>query len=374
MKRARVHPESWGQAAGGLPAVAVLLLLLGGCSGALAPALVVPHAQVCSGDGTDCLKRGSERFDAYRRDKLQAIRAASEGYRLPSAPVAFLHPRRTSYSVLLVHGLNDSAYYMADLAEWLHGHGYNVVTVLLPGHGTDTRDMLAASAEQWRAEVAAGLDMAALVGKRILMGGFSLGGILAIDAALRRSDIHGLLLFSPAVRLRSFDAVSGLACAPGLKSHFVATPLPRNPVKYSIRSGNGLCQLSRLIQHNRAFGNDGERPAVTVEEKLREMAGRLRVPTFVALSYADARIAPHAMLEFAAHVSAPVLATTFGNNRGPAAPPFTGRRELVHIHDDDLAHSFLVRSQNPWNGQENPHFNPMAEHLLRFVRRHFPPG
>jgi len=213
----------------------LLFLVLGseGCARVLAPTLVLPHTVQCAPDGRDCLAQGRADFEAYRRVKLQEIRDKSQGYRLPSAPVAFIHPKRTAYSVLLIHGLNDSAYYMADLGEFLYRKGFNVITVLLPGHGTDTRDMLDVTAEQWRAEVDLGLGMASLVGQKIILGGFSLGASLAIDALLRHREIYGLVLFSPAMRFRSFASISILACAPGVRSFVLETDLPPNPVKYN---------------------------------------------------------------------------------------------------------------------------------------------
>ena len=93
-------------------------------------------------------------------------------------------------------------------------------------------------------------------------------------------------MFSPAIRLRSFASISTLACVPVLRSYVHETDLPPNPVKYKYRVGNSVCQLSRLMEHNHWAGNTG---AVTVSEQLRALAQRVRVPTFVALSYGDRR-------------------------------------------------------------------------------------
>ncbi len=69
----------------------------------LAPALVLPpHTVHCAPDGHDYLAQGREDFEAYRRVKLQEIQDKSQGYRLPSAPVAFIRPKRTEFSVLLI--------------------------------------------------------------------------------------------------------------------------------------------------------------------------------------------------------------------------------------------------------------------------------
>ena len=356
--------------------VALLLavLALDGCARALAPMLVSPHAPSCAPDGEDCLTQGREAFDDYRRHKVDEIERRSRGYRLPSAPVAFVHPARTEYAILLIHGLNDSAYYMADLGGSLQQNGFNVVTVLLPGHGTDTRDMVEATAEQWRAEVDTGLDMAALMGRKVIVGGFSLGAALAIDAVLRHSDLHGLLLFSPAIRLRSFDGIASLTCAPGLRTYERETELPENPVKYKYRMGNSVCQLTRLLQHNLAAGNTTEYRTATASEKVRELARHVKVPTFVALSYADQRISPDAALEFARNVSAPVLVVTFGTAMSGSAPPRSGTEKIWSATDASLPHSYLVRRSNPYNGQENPCFDRLAKVLTGFLSDQFHTG
>lgn len=345
--------------------------LLAGCATALAPVTDRSVVTDCGVAADSCLLLGQKRFEAYREQKLREITRQSQGYRLPSAPTAHLHPKRTEYSVLLIHGLNDSAYYMDDIAALLHKQGLNVLTVLLPGHGTDTKDMLEVTAEQWRAEVEQGLDMASLVGSKVIVGGFSLGGTLSIDAAMRRSDIHGLLLFSPAIKLRSFDAISGLSCAPGLRGMTVETDLPPNPVKYKHRVGNGVCQLSRLIENNLSNGEAERDEPASYIQRLHEMGQRLQVPTFVALTYADARISPQAVLEWSSQIRSSVTITTFGLAQEDAAPRLSNGGEIIHINDKELAHSFLVRRSNPYNGQMNPYFDEMGYVITRFLKHYF---
>ncbi|MGH8509479.1 MAG: alpha/beta hydrolase [Gammaproteobacteria bacterium] len=347
--------------------VLLAALALEGCAVALAPPMVHPHTVHCAPDGNDCLTRGREDFGAYRSGKLQEIRNKNQGYRLPSAPVAYLHPERTTYSVLLIHGLNDSSYYMADVGEVLYRNGFNVITVLLPGHGTDTRDMLEVTAEEWRAEVELGLEIASLVGRQILLGGFSLGGALALELAARRRDIQGLLLFSPAIRIRSFESVSALSCAPGLRSIVINTDLPPNPVKYKYRVGNSVCQLHRLLEHNL----DLEHPAACGRPSLRDLARRVHVPTFIAVSYADRRISPVAILEFAGNIPAPVLVTTFGKAEDQSVPVFANGGKILAVSDASLPHSYLMRRTNPYNGQANPCFDRMAALLSGFLAQHF---
>ncbi len=347
---------------------------LAGCASALAPMPALPLAEKCApiDDGQNCVTRGRQAFTDYRRAKVREILDKSDGSRLASAPVAFIDSQRTEYSVLLVHGLNDSAYYMADLGEVLNRSGFNVISVLLPGHGTNTREMLKVSAEQWRAEVDRGLEMAALVGRKVIVGGFSLGAALAIDTVLRRDDIYGLLLFSPAIKLRSFDAVASLACIPGLRSLVLETELPPNPVKYKYRVGNSVCQLTRLLRHNlTAEDRASETSNGSPSEPLQDLARRVKVPTFVAFSFSDQRISPAAALEFAGNIPAPVLVATFGMAEDRGIPRLSNGQEIRVITDASLPHSYLVRRHNPYNGQEDPCFDRLAGVLGEFLAEHF---
>lgn len=353
-----------------------LLVVLGleGCASALRPISAMPPAPYCGLDGKNCLSQGRTEFEVYRRAKIAEIISKSGGYRLPSAPIAFIHSARTKYSILLIHGLNDSAYYMADLAEALYHKGFNVITVLLPGHGTATQDMSEVSAEQWRTEVEMGLRMSSLAGEKTILGGFSLGASLALDALSRHREISGLLLFSPALRLRYYDSISSSACIPVLRSYLMKTDLPPNPVKYKYRLGNGLCQLSRLMEHNIQEGKTEAGWYASASEKLQVLAHKVTVPTFLALSYADQRISPKAALDFAGSIAAPVLVTTFGKSEDPVNPVLANGGKIVPITDVGLPHSYLLRRTNPYNAQENPCFDRLVEVLGGFLRQYLLAG
>ena len=67
--------------------------------------------------------------------------------------------------VLLVHGLSDSPYIMRGLAEYLHGQGWYVVALRLPGHGTAPSGLLEVKWQDWAAAVRlAAKDLVATVG------------------------------------------------------------------------------------------------------------------------------------------------------------------------------------------------------------------
>ncbi len=130
---------------------------------------------------------------------------------------------------LLVHGLTDSPYSVRALAQTLHGQGFEVTVLRLPGHGTLPSMMAAMSASDWTAAVhLAARDVAARTpaGQRFYIGGYSSGGTLALqyaldalqDASLRRPD--RVLLVSPAIELTPVAALAEII------DIFAVLPLP----------------------------------------------------------------------------------------------------------------------------------------------------
>ena len=121
-----------------------------------------------------------------------------------------LTPQAVRGQALLVHGLTDSPYSMHAMARALHGQGFEVTVLRLPGHGTLPSMMAVMSARDWTAAVRlAARDVAARVqpGQPFYVGGYSSGGTLVLqyaldalqDPSLRRPD--RVLLVSPAIEL-----------------------------------------------------------------------------------------------------------------------------------------------------------------------------
>jgi alpha-beta hydrolase superfamily lysophospholipase len=122
---------------------------------------------------------------------------------------------------VLFHGLSDSPYSMRSTAEALLGAGYSVVVPRMPGHGFAVGGLLQAEWEDWAAVVRIAVRHAIQLpggDQRLLLGGYSNGGLMAVDYALRCNDFDdlpcpdGLVLMSPAI------AVTPLAAAANLHS------------------------------------------------------------------------------------------------------------------------------------------------------------
>lgn len=105
--------------------------------------------------------------------------------------------------IVLIHGLLDSPYCMASLFDYFQAQGHCVRSALLPGHGTVVGDLLSVDCSAW--QQAAEHAIASLRGKvkKLIVIGYSTGATLALQYAYRRNGIDGLVLFAPALKVRS---------------------------------------------------------------------------------------------------------------------------------------------------------------------------
>ena len=106
-------------------------------------------------------------------------------------------------AVLLVHGLGDSPYSYIDIAQHLVSQGYLVRTVLLPGHGSKSGDLMLPSLEDWQKVVNHHIGLLKPKVNKLWLGGYSTGANLVTSEALSDDSIAGLLLFSPAFKPKS---------------------------------------------------------------------------------------------------------------------------------------------------------------------------
>lgn len=98
-------------------------------------------------------------------------------------------------AVLLLHGLTGTPLEMRHLGERLLVEGYTVRIPLLPGRGTCPEDMDGLCWEDWMADALRDYDELAARHDRVVVGGLSAGGTMALDIALRRRPA-ALLLYA----------------------------------------------------------------------------------------------------------------------------------------------------------------------------------
>jgi carboxylesterase len=122
----------------------------------------------------------------------------------PTAPLALAaRPELTggrAVGVLLVHGFTGSPASMNPWGHALADRGYAVEVPLLPGHGTRWQDLNRVAWTDWLAEAEAALDRLRASCEKVVVGGLSMGGCLALRLAEERGDqVSGVVLVNPFV-------------------------------------------------------------------------------------------------------------------------------------------------------------------------------
>lgn len=151
--------------------------------------------------------------------------------------------------ILLIHGFTATVAEVRPLAERLHAQGYSISAPLLPGHYTHPEELNRVKWQDWVASVEqAHVDLRSEC-DRVIVGGESTGGLLALYLAERHSEISALLLYAPALRLnfRPFDKIRLYLLSPfvrwipkqNIDSNELWQGYPVNPLK-------GVIQLLKL--------------------------------------------------------------------------------------------------------------------------------
>jgi alpha-beta hydrolase superfamily lysophospholipase len=113
----------------------------------------------------------------------------------------FTHGAATRRVVVWFHGYTDSPNQFARLAQLCFERGWNVLVPRMPHHGLSdpltpdtallTAEMLARSADE-------ALDIAAGLGQQVVVGGLSMGGVIAGWLAQQRREVALAVLLAPA--------------------------------------------------------------------------------------------------------------------------------------------------------------------------------
>ena len=135
---------------------------------------------------------------------------------------------RGRVGVVLSHGFTGSPASMRPWGEFLAEHGFSVRVPRLPGHGTTWQEMNRTGWRDWYAEVEAALDDLLSRCDRVVVGGLSMGGCLALRVAQERGrDAAAVMLVNPAVASENTQ----LRAVPVLKWLLASRPGIGNDIK-----------------------------------------------------------------------------------------------------------------------------------------------
>jgi len=165
-------------------------------------------------------------------------------------------------AVVLLHGLTDSPYSLRHIARSYRDHGFLVIAIRLPAHGTVPAALTDVEWQDWLAATRLAVREARRrtgPAAQLHLVGFSNGGALALkyaldaieDKQLARPD--RLVLISPMVGITRFARFAGLAGLPAVLPRFAKAAwlsiMPEfNPFKYNSFPVNGARQSYLLTQ------------------------------------------------------------------------------------------------------------------------------
>jgi len=144
-------------------------------------------------------------LDEFARDYHEFYREKESKGREVGAPVLYKGGSRR-LGVVLVHGFLSVPAQMSELALYLQKKGFWVYLVRLKGHGTSPDDLALRGGAQWVESVDLGYALMSAICERVVLGGFSFGGGVALDCASRVRKVAGVFAVCPPQRLMDISS------------------------------------------------------------------------------------------------------------------------------------------------------------------------
>jgi esterase/lipase len=218
------------------------------------------------------LRKAADQFEAdyslfYRPDESKE--------RAVGAPF-LLEGTSRQLGVVLVHGFLATPREMLELAEYLHGKGFWVYCVRLRGHGTSPEDLATRKGSDWVESVDIGYALMKTICSRVVLGGFSFGGGLALDAAARISGAAGVFAVCPPFRLQSISSrfapavtvwnrtMDTMHCH-GAAKEYVERPSERPLINYARVPLAALSQLEHFMKELEPRLADIKSPTLVIQ-------------------------------------------------------------------------------------------------------------
>ncbi|MEE4240244.1 MAG: alpha/beta fold hydrolase [Desulfopila sp.] len=181
-----------------------------------------------------------EEIDMYRDD----CRNFSEREVHSDGPF-LLHGSTRKVGVVLVHSYLSVPEEVMELARYLNRLGLWVYAPRLPGHGTTPEDLAERSYTDWQLSVEKGYAVMSSICQKVILGGVSFGGCLALELAARLKQPVGVFAVCPPYRLKDYSA----SFMPGLDvRQRILAKIKRNDIEmefYGFRSENQHINYSR---------------------------------------------------------------------------------------------------------------------------------
>jgi len=153
--------------------------------------------------------------------------------------------------VLLSHGFTATSAEVRLLAGYLRERGYTVAGPLLPGHGTTVEEMNRCRWQDWVRGVEQTYQELARRCQKVVVGGESMGSLLALYLAAEHPEAAAVMAYAPAVHAANWPTRAfAYLMAPFVPYH-LPSPGPKSVVDerwkgYPVQPVRAATQLFRL--------------------------------------------------------------------------------------------------------------------------------
>ena len=198
-------------------------------------------------------------IEEYEKDYRQYYRSDFSKSPAVGRPFYF-GVKKSKIGLVLSHGYKSAPLEVVELAKYLYGRKVSVYGVRLKGHGTHPQNIKDTSWKDWYHSYLRGVTALRGDCEKVILGGFSTGGTLALLTAARNpSLIEGVLSINSPLKLQ--DIKSKLTPAVNMwneflnwaniekgKLEYIDSP-PENPhINYSRNYVKGISELEKLMK------------------------------------------------------------------------------------------------------------------------------
>jgi carboxylesterase len=230
-------------------------------------------------------------------------------------------------AVLLFHGFTATCAEVERLGRVLNQAGFTTMGPLLPGHGTRPEDLNRSTWQEWLEAADRAYASLRARGGRVIVGGESNGGLIALSLAARHPETAAVLAYAPAMRLP-------LSRVQRLQLRLAAALVPALPKGdltgnttwqgYKVNPPKAVLQLIRL------------------QEVVAAQLPKLRAPLLIVQGRKDRTIDPHGAQILYENASSPLKELHWLEDSGHCV--------LLEAQQDEAARltlDFLARASAP---------------------------
>jgi esterase/lipase/1-acyl-sn-glycerol-3-phosphate acyltransferase len=147
-------------------------------------------------------------YDIYFDEKFSKDKSVGSPFFLDSR--CKNSPRISRVGVVITHGYKSAPQEIESLAQFINGFGFKVYGVRLKGHGTAPINMKDVTWEDWYCSVQRGYAALENICSKIILIGFSTGGLLSLLSCARKNHaskkLFAVMSINSALKLRDLKA------------------------------------------------------------------------------------------------------------------------------------------------------------------------